>query len=401
MSNFVRVRILSVVATAFLVVLGLFIVPASAASTDEIERLALAQQMRNYWCVDAVDDALTTAEQLIRESSCSIAERELEDSLLAQPTTTPPATTTPPPTTTPPATTPPPTTTVLPTTAPPTTTIPPTTTPPPSAGEWPTRETTGTPPGWVPSTTRTTDLQVTQPGAVVEDIRLIGANIIVLAPNVTIRRVELLGGRINNAPGNSCGNGLVVEDSRFAPMSGQARGGSGEGAITYGGYTARRVEIVDRIEGLRVSGRSTGCGPVLIEDSYIHINDGGDCSGHADGIQGYDGAGLTVRDTFIDGRQLTCGTAAIFYPNGDGNIGPVVIDHVWAAANGWTIRVGPPNTKITGLTVLWMPRQTLPDGVPGSHYGPLDCVPASNVTITNSFEVREGEGSVLSAVLRC
>src|SRR5262245_16559870 len=78
-----------------------------------------------------------------------------------------------------------PTPTVTPTvTATPTAT--PTVTPTPiPTGDFPTPATTGTPTGWVPTQTRSTDLTVTTAGTVLQDIRFTnGANLVVRADNV-------------------------------------------------------------------------------------------------------------------------------------------------------------------------------------------------------------------------
>ena len=55
----------------------------------------------------------------------------------------------------------------------------------------------------------------------VEDIRLVNADLIVDAPNVTVRRVEIQGGLIDNAPGSTCRNGLVLEDVSLIRSPGQ------------------------------------------------------------------------------------------------------------------------------------------------------------------------------------
>ena len=81
-------------------------------------------------------------------------------------------------------------------------------------------------------------------------MRLINADIGVGAPNVTLRRVELQGGVINNDIG-ACGNGLKIEDSTILPAPGQDYGNDSEGVISYGGYTADGVKIWHRSEGFR------------------------------------------------------------------------------------------------------------------------------------------------------
>jgi hypothetical protein len=190
--------------------------------------------------------------------------------------------------------------------------------------------------------------RITSPG-VYEDVRVVGGDILVAADNVTLRRVELIGGQISLwKAGNSCYHGLVVEDSSFLPPAGESRGGASDGVIVPGDYTARRIKVQNRIEGLRAG----GCGPVNVEDSYIHIDDGGDCKLHADGIQGYGGRGLVVRNVAIDAREMTCGTAPLFYPRNQGNTGPVDINRLWLAGGGYSLRLGVGPASLRGVQIL-------------------------------------------------
>lgn len=292
------------------------------------------------------------------------ARTHIDNALAAMSTTT----TTAPTTTTTVATTttqPPTTTTVAPTTTtvpPTTTTVPSTTTTTAPAGGFPTPTSVGTPPGWTPVTTRSTTLTVTTAGAIVEDIRFTnGAELLVNAANVTVRRVEFQGGGINNYPGATCRNGMVVEDTSFKPPPGATFAGSNEGAIRYGGYTARRVSIVGYVEGMRVGG-NPNCGPVVIEDSYIGVGPPQPCGDwHGDGIQGYDGPALTVRNVNIVMvfEPSGCGgTAPFFYPHSQGNTS-VDIDRLRVKGGGYSFRNGMPG-KVLNLEI-----------VEGWFYGPI------------------------------
>ena len=89
-------------------------------------------------------------------------------------------------------------------------------------GDFPTPSSTGVPAGWTPSRPAPPELRITQPGAVVEDILLQNANIVVQAPNVTIRRVKMQGGWINNFQGPTCANGLTIEDTTIEPRPARA-----------------------------------------------------------------------------------------------------------------------------------------------------------------------------------
>jgi Bacterial TSP3 repeat len=253
--------------------------------------------------------------------------------------------------------------------------------PPRSAG-FPTPASVGVPAGWAPAQTRSGDLVVTQAGAVVQDVLLQNADLIVDAPNVTIRRVKLQGGVIFNTQG-SCQNGMVVEDSTLEPPPGQSYIADSEGVVGNGGYTARRVKIWRRAEGFRDGGKSSGCGPVRIEDSFEKIViPPGRCDLHSDGIQGYDGPALTVVNTTIDFNEAGCGTAPFFVPDGQGNTSATV-DRLLVMGGGATFRLGVPAT-VTGLKIVdrsWF-------------YAPLDVKcslvtawDASIVTITPDYQV--------------
>ena len=209
----------------------------------------------------------------------------------------------------------------------------------------------GVPPGWKPAQTRATDLVVKKPGEVIEDLLLRnGANLIVSAPDVTIRRVKLEGGHIQNWPGGPCSNGMLVEDTTIAPPAGRSSSLDSEPAIGTGGYTARRVKIWRRSEGFRVGGRSGGCGPVRIEHSLAKmVIPDGHCEEHADGVQGFDGPPLTLSDTTVDFTEAACGTAPVFLPDGQGNTS-VAIRNVLLIGGGIPFRVSIPAT-VTDLRI--------------------------------------------------
>lgn len=234
------------------------------------------------------------------------------------------------------------------------------TTTPPDATRFPTADTAGVPEGWTPRSTFSGTYRVTQAGAVVEDIRVNG-DIIVEAKNVTLRRVEVVGGRIDNFVGPTCQNGLLVEDSTVRRGSGSTTDG-GTPAIGHGGFTARRVEINGLPEGFRVGGRGSGCGPVAIHDSYARVVRPDVCNDwHGDGIQGYDGPALTVRQTTLELIEDGCGgTAPFFYPEGQGNQS-VDIDGLLVSGGGISFRLGTPGA----VQNLFIEKDTW-------YYGPID-----------------------------
>lgn len=232
----------------------------------------------------------------------------------------------------------------------------------PAVAAFPNAATTGVPAGWIPTTTRTTDLRVTTAGSVVEDLRLVNASLIIEAANVTIRRVEIQGGKINNYAGSTCRNGLLLEQVSLIRSPGQVTNAQGEGALSAGGYSARRVKIDNLPEGFRVGG-SPNCGPASISDSFVKISPPDQCSNwHGDGLQGYGGGALTVRNLTIDFVESgSCnGTAPFFVPSGQGNTS-VDIDRLLVKGGGYSFRNGVPG-KVTNLKVV--------DEAFG--YGPID-----------------------------
>lgn len=254
--------------------------------------------------------------------------------------------------------------------------------PTPTPGGFPNPSTTGVPAGWVPAQTRSSNLVVSQAGAVVQDVLLQNADLIVNAPNVTIRRVKLQGGMINNYQGSTCSNGLTIEDTTIEPAPGQNSSTETEGVVSYGGYTARRVQIWRRAEGFRVGGKPA-CGPVRIENSFakIVIPDGR-CDLHSDGIQGYGGDAVTVVNTTVDFVDASCGTAPFFVPKNQGNTS-ATIQGLLVLGGGYPFRMGVPGT-VSGLKIVnksW-------------GYGPIDvdCSAVSSwdasiVTITPDYQV--------------
>ena len=215
----------------------------------------------------------------------------------------------------------------------------------------PTRENAGTPAGWTPLETVDGGYRVSTPGAVVEDLRINGT-LVVAAPNVTVRRVQVVGGVIDNSDGDGCYGGLVVEDTTIEKGDAHTLAVD-PAAISPGGYTARRVKIEGLAEGFRVSGAETGCGQVVIEDSYADIRYPDTCEDwHGDAVQGYVGGPLVIRNSrLIMEESDTCtGTAALFYPGGQQNTS-YDIDGVIVAGGGFPVRLGTPG-RVKNLMIV-------------------------------------------------
>jgi hypothetical protein len=166
------------------------------------------------------------------------------------------------------------------------------------------------------------------------------------APDVTIRRVEIRGGRIDNRPRSECHNGLVIEDTTITRSTVPTRD-TDQPAIGVGGYTARNVKIDNVAQGFRIGGASEGkCGPVTIEDSFVQVVPPDICHDwHGDGIQGYDGPPLTVRNVTLELSTTNgCGgTAPFFYPRDQGNT-TVDIDGLLVNGGGYPFRLGMPGS---------------------------------------------------------
>jgi hypothetical protein len=186
-------------------------------------------------------------------------------------------------------------------------------------------------------------------GTVLEDVRVTGT-IFVEAQNVTLRRVEGVGARVNNYAGSSCSSGLVIEDSAFR-RGNLGSDSTGTPVIGAGGYTARNVLIDGAPEGMRVGGKPA-CGPVDVENSFIRVERPDVCGDwHGDGIQGYGGAKLTVRNSVIQFEEDGCGgTAPFFYPADQGNTS-VDVDRLIVSGGGYPFRLGMPGS-VTNLGVV-------------------------------------------------
>jgi hypothetical protein len=115
-------------------------------------------------------------------------------------------------------------------------------------------------------------------------------------------------------------------------------------------------------EGFRVGGRSGGCGPVTIANSYAHIVSPDSCTDwHGDGVQGYDGAALTLRRSVLvlDERRGCGGTAPFFYPHDQGNTSADISGLV-VQGGGYPFRLTTPGS-VQGLHI-----------VDGWGYGPME-----------------------------
>ncbi len=272
----------------------------------------------------------------------------------------------------------------------PATTKPPVTPPAKSndAAGFPTASTTGVPAGWSPTQTVYGDYTVGDDGAVIEDLRVVGGVLYVRGTDITLRRVELVGARIVNEYAGRCYSGLKIEDSSI--VKGDAD--LGMPAIESGGYTATRVKIDGVSEGFRVGGTDVGCDAVTIQDSWVRVTPPDDCtdnsSWHGDGLQGYLGVALIIRNTAITlvERPDCTGTAAFFYPD-QGNTS-ATIDNVLLAGGGYAFRLGTQGT-VNNLKIV----------ADSWDFGPLDVSSCGHVAWGTGNELVRiaGNGSLISA----
>lgn len=228
------------------------------------------------------------------------------------------------------------------------------------AVRFPTARDTGVPRGWTPRRTIDGDHVVRRAGAVVRDLRVNG-DLVIAAPDVTVERVDVVGGQINNWAGSGCQSGLKVRRTTIRRAPGQTTSGD-DPAISAGGYRAYRVRIDGLPEGFRVGGKDE-CGPVVITRSYATVVSPDDCGDwHGDALQGYDGASVTVRSSRLElvEKDGCGGTAPFFYPAGQGNT-RVDIDGLIVEGGGYSFRLGTPGT-VRNLKIVRT----------GYYYGPID-----------------------------
>lgn len=310
--------------------LALLIMTPASAVADATSDLADAQRLLRQCQLDL--QYATTSSERTRAQQCITIKQKVIAGLTATPSPTGTPTATP---------TASPSQTVAPTPTP-------TGTPPTSA--WPNATNRGVSADWRPATTRTGTWTITQSGTYTDV--LVNGTINVQANNVTLRRVKVVGGIINNRPGNTCYNGLVMEDvtvTRAGSTTSDEYGN--DGAIGVGGYTARRVAILDVKEGFRIGGEgSGGCGPVVIEDSFARATSPTPCDDwHGDALQGYDANTLTIRHSTLVLSEVTCnGTGAFFYPIGQS---PFTVDGLLVQGGGFPFRTDT-NATVSNLMVV-------------------------------------------------
>ena len=212
---------------------------------------------------------------------------------------------------------------------------------------FPTQRSAGVPARWEPKRTIQGNLDVRRRGAVIKDVRVFG-DVLVNAYDVTLKRVEVVGGVVQNWAGSTCYTGLEVVRSTIRRAPGQQTIGDFP-ALSTGGYVARRVAIIDLPEGFRVGGASGGCGPVKIVNSYAKVVAPTICGDwHGDALQGYDADRLVLRNSTLRlVEREDCGGTAPFIFGGSGSVS---IDGLLVAGGGYSFRMGVPG-DVVGLHI--------------------------------------------------
>jgi hypothetical protein len=193
---------------------------------------------------------------------------------------------------------------------------------------------TGVPAGTV--LTPSGSIRVEQDGAIVEDLDIDG-EIMILANDVTIRRVRLRSGDYYPIRYfDNSNTGLVVEDSEIEGTSDDATA-----SLSFTDYTARRLNIHGAADGFKADAN------VLIEDSWIHdLRNGTDQ--HNDGVQSTGGKGVTLRNNWISGAS----NAAVQTGDEGAATEDLTLECNWFGGGGWTLNIRgsgatvPVNTKI-------------------------------------------------------
>lgn len=173
-----------------------------------------------------------------------------------------------------------------------------------------------------PSTTGVTDedaledhdgrVNVHEDGEVVEDLHIDG-RIYVTADDVTIRNVRIdarneYGIHLDGAAG------VVIEDVEIV-----GQGESCIAGIAHHGYTARRVEVTNCDDGMRIGGDTT------VEDSYIHGLRKSTGDEHNDALQTTGGSDIVIRNnTLLSVWQRQ--TSSVFLQAIFGEIDDVIVE---------------------------------------------------------------------------
>jgi hypothetical protein len=246
---------------------------------------------------------------------------------------------------------------------------------------------TGVPAGKV--LTPSGSLTISTAGTII-DGREITGQVVVNAPNVTIRNTRIRSNAMWVIDNNS--TGLVVEDSEIInrPVSGQP---NCHNAIGNGGYTVRRTEITGCENAAEMGG-----GNILFEDNYVHdLDTTGPSyvfgnSPHTDGIQMGSADNITIRHNTIDPTPGNGGVTSGIITNTGGSDPSVNvrIEDNYIDGRGASYAVYAPRSQSQGF---YLNRNRMYRGA----YGYTACV-RPGVTVTEFTDNRDaGTGASIGA----
>ena len=207
--------------------------------------------------------------------------------------------------------------------------------------------------GWEPTTVVEGNYIITEPDAVIEDVRVVGGAFAIGAPRVTLRRCEAYNGLFLNDYGPALGNGLLMED---CTQRGDPVGTSSplNAAFTVNGYTCNRCATIGGIEGWHTGGSEIPLmdpdhpdgNTIRLYNCYGSIHFPVDCTAldidwHGDVFQGFDGVppggGVQniIRNTalYSTDELPDCGASAII-GIGAGHSQPVDFDGIILSGSG-------------------------------------------------------------------
>ena len=210
--------------------------------------------------------------------------------------------------------------------------------------------------GWKPANAEHHDSTVRDPGgAVVSDVLLQdGADLIVEAPDVTIRRVKLEGGSINNFAGDRTATtacGRATRRSSRAPA--RIRATTRRACSATAAIPRRRVEIWHRVGG--IPRRRQGRRAAARSGSRIRSRRSYPAADAATGTGTASRATTGRRSRCATRRSTSTSPVAVAprrssYPSGQGNTS-VDIDGLLVKGGGAPFRLGMPGT-VSGLRIV-------------------------------------------------
>jgi hypothetical protein len=272
-------------------------------------------------------------------------------------------------------------------------------------------------PGWAAEHVVDGALRITEPG--VYEKYLVNGYVLVQADDVTIRCSHVEGTNAADGPSFilNCLNGRCSQNLRleWVTISKGTRTTTNQDISALGdaNYYALRVKIDNVSEGFRagaIDEAHTGSGPIIIVNSFARVRYPDVCNlntpdginnWHGDGLQGYFGGGVTIRNVTLDlVNSPSCGgTSPFFWPSGQGNIGTVDIVKLLVVSTGqrpkpfFSFRLGTPANRV----------QTLMIGRTSYLQGPIDVKcsvaafwSAQKVTINSAYQP-----TALGAVVPC